>query len=70
MFFCEPEEVEALITARICPRDDGWAPEELAAHVREEYSALSWPLEPAGFVIEEVSHTESQVYAAYGCRRQ
>ena len=45
------------------------------SHSREprEHSTFSWLLEPmlehAGFTIDAVTHSESQIYAAYVCRR-
>ena len=50
----------------------GYTAEELATHVREEFSTYTWLLEPmlrrAGFEILDREHRRS-VYAAYTCRR-
>jgi len=64
-----PRRWRCQLRAWVCPGEAGWAPEELADHVREEYSTLSWLLQPAGLAVEEVSHSQSQIYPAYGCRR-
>jgi SAM-dependent methyltransferase len=52
---------------------EGWTADELATHVREEFSTFTWLLEPmlehAGFEIRERSLDASGFYAAYTCRR-
>ncbi len=52
--------------------EDGWAPEELEEHVRDEHSTYTWLLEPmlvrAGFVIEESTYADDQMTAAYVAR--
>ena len=69
----EDAAIDAWIRSGAARAEDGWTPEELATHVREEHSTFSWLLEPmlehAGFTIEDVAHSESQIYAAYVCRR-
>lgn len=65
--------IESWIASGAASSAQGWTPEELAEHVRSEHSTFSWLLEPmidrAGFVIEDVSHSESKVFSAYTCRR-
>ncbi len=52
----------------------GWTADELAVHVRSEYSTFSWLLEQildrVGFDIADRECSESQVYASYTCRRR
>jgi ubiquinone/menaquinone biosynthesis C-methylase UbiE len=49
----------------------GWTSDELMTHVRTEHSTFSWLLETmllkAGFTIENVSYSDSKVFAAYTC---
>lgn len=49
----------------------GYTRDDLATHIREEYSTFSWLLEPllqqAGFTIQEVETRGSRTYAAYLC---
>lgn len=53
---------------------DGWTPDQLVEHVREEHSTFCWLLEAmlsrAGFEIVEAAFTESQVFAAFVCRKR
>jgi SAM-dependent methyltransferase len=57
------------------PRDPskGWTAEQLAEHVREEYSTFSWLLEPmlaqVGFEIRARRLSTNGIYAAYTCIR-
>jgi SAM-dependent methyltransferase len=50
----------------------GWTADQLAEHVRTEYSTFSWLLESlldhAGFDVAERWFSESRVYASYTCR--
>ncbi len=50
----------------------GWTPDELAEHVRLEFSTYRWLFEPmlerAGFEILEVDYVR-RAYGAYTCRR-
>ncbi|HET9110215.1 MAG TPA: methyltransferase domain-containing protein [Ktedonobacterales bacterium] len=69
-----PQRIEAwLASADERPRDGqvGWTRAELEEHVRAEYSAFSWLLEPmlqrAGFDIERAEHSPSGIYSAYTC---
>jgi SAM-dependent methyltransferase len=73
-----PSEAESVIEqwlkdASVDPAR-GWTADELAAHVRSEYSTFSWLLEQildrAGFDIADRECSESQVYASYTCRRR
>jgi len=52
----------------------GWTAQELATHIREEYSTYSWLLEPmlerVGFDIVEREVAPSQTFAAYVCVRR
>jgi ubiquinone/menaquinone biosynthesis C-methylase UbiE len=52
----------------------GWTADELATHVREEYSTYSWLLEPmlehAGFVVTERVYHPAGTYAGYVCHRR
>lgn len=51
--------------------DRGWTSEELATHVRTEFSTFSWLLEPmlerTGFEIQDVEHAPVGAYSAYTC---
>jgi SAM-dependent methyltransferase len=53
---------------------DGWTPDELAEHVRQEHSTFSWLLEAAldraGFETLDASFSESKVFAAYLCTKR
>jgi ubiquinone/menaquinone biosynthesis C-methylase UbiE len=52
----------------------GWTREELAEHVRDEYSTFTWLLEPmidrAGFDLREASYDPSGMFASYLCIRR
>jgi hypothetical protein len=52
----------------------GWTAEELAEHVRTEYSTFTWLFEPmlerAGFDIREKVLSENKIFAAYFCVRR
>jgi hypothetical protein len=52
----------------------GWTAEELATHIREEYSTYSWLLEAmlerVGFDIVEREVSPSRTFAAYVCVRR
>lgn len=54
--------------------DRGWTSEELATHVRTEFSTFNWLLEPmlerTGFEIREVEHAPVGAYSAYTCVRR
>jgi len=51
----------------------GWGPEDLAHHVRDEFSTYGWilegMLERTGFDIVERWISDSEVFARYTCRR-
>jgi SAM-dependent methyltransferase len=51
----------------------GWTAEQLAEHVRDEYSTFTWLLEPmferVGFEIRKRRPSQSATYAAYTCIR-
>ena len=77
VFGVEPAEVEEAIEVWLgrATNDSevGWTREELATHVREEYSTFSWLLEPmlerAGFAIE-VAEQHGPTYTTYICTRR
>jgi ubiquinone/menaquinone biosynthesis C-methylase UbiE len=52
----------------------GWSRNELVTHLRDEYSTFSWLLEPmleqAGFEIQQVEFSASQIFADYVCVRR
>jgi ubiquinone/menaquinone biosynthesis C-methylase UbiE len=54
--------------------EDGWTREELATHVREEYSTFSWLLEPmierAGFEIVSADYGALGAHADFVCVKQ
>jgi SAM-dependent methyltransferase len=53
-------------------RGRGWTADELAEHVRREYSTFAWLLEPildrVGFDVIDRWYSESRVFAAFTCR--
>jgi SAM-dependent methyltransferase len=65
------DAIEAWLAGAAARPEAGWTRDELATHVREEYSTFSWLLEPlltrAGFTIREAHHRPSRTYAAYIC---
>jgi SAM-dependent methyltransferase len=74
----DPKEAEAVFEPWLAaaPTDaaDGWTGDELAEHVRTEYSTYTWLLEPmlerAGFEIRDRWVSDSHVYAQYLCIRR
>jgi SAM-dependent methyltransferase len=75
IFSCEPAEIPSLVEGWLANATthpaSGWTRAELETHLREEYSTFSWLLEPlivrAGFAIQQVEHSDSQIYSAYTC---
>jgi SAM-dependent methyltransferase len=73
----DPDETERVIESWLSGASGdaavGWTRDELATHVREEYSSFSWLLEPmlerSGFRIQDVQHHGS-TYSTYICVRQ
>ncbi|HYY30318.1 MAG TPA: hypothetical protein VE860_20410 [Chthoniobacterales bacterium] len=73
----EPAEserkIEAWMSGAVRDSSTGWAAEELADHVRYEFSTYSWlfetMLEHTGFRILE-RHFFNNAYGAYTCERQ
>jgi len=73
---CGPAEVEDVVARWLggAPDDpaEGYTAEDLAAHLREEYSTFSWLLRPmldvTGFDIVEATGTAT--FGAYTCRRR
>jgi ubiquinone/menaquinone biosynthesis C-methylase UbiE len=65
--------LERWFSGAVTQSDVGWTRAELEEHVRTEYSAYSWVLEPmlerGGFEIVAVEYAPSQTYAAYTCVR-
>jgi ubiquinone/menaquinone biosynthesis C-methylase UbiE len=55
-------------------RARGFTREDLETHIRTEFSTFSWLLEAmlerVGFAIEDVTHSPSQVFSAYVCRKR
>jgi SAM-dependent methyltransferase len=68
------ERIERWIAGGAPTPDRGWTPEELATHVRTEFSTFDWLLEPmierAGFEIRDIEHAPVGAYSAYTCVRQ
>lgn len=66
-----PLAIEAWIRAGAASSAEGWTPEELAQHVREEHSTFTWlmevMLERADFEVAEASFSESAIFASYLC---
>jgi ubiquinone/menaquinone biosynthesis C-methylase UbiE len=73
----DPDETERVIESWLSGASGdatvGWTREELATHVREEYSSFSWLLEPmlerSGFRIQDVQH-HGATYSTYVCVKQ
>ena len=76
VFDFEPSEADEFIPAWMAGGVDdprrGWTPDELAEHVRIEFSTYRWLFEPmlerTGFEILEVDYVR-RAYGAYTCRR-
>lgn len=74
----EPADASAAVATWLAsaPTDPskGWTAEQLAEHVREEYSTFTWLLEPmlerAGFEIRTRRPSQNAIYAAYTCIRR
>jgi SAM-dependent methyltransferase len=77
VFSFDPGEANAALEAwfESAPADpgEGWTANELAQHVRTEYSTFTWLLEPmlerAGFEIREKALSRNKIFAAYICLR-
>lgn len=75
---CEPPELDTVVESWLArasaDSEHGWTAEELAQHLRQEFSTFSWLLEPmlehAGLDIEDVEASGSRTYARYVCRRR
>ena len=75
VFAFEPSEADACIStwlrAAAEREEDGWAREELEAHLANEHSTFTWLLEPmiqhAGLEMERTAHDALRVYANYIC---
>ncbi len=67
------ERVETWLADAVTDPANGWTADELAGHVRQEYSTYSWLLEAmldhAGFEIID-RHFRRSVYGTYTCRRR
>lgn len=64
-------KIDAWLAGGAATPDRGWTSEELATHVRTEFSTFSWLLEPmlerVGFEIRDVWHSPVGAYSAYTC---
>jgi SAM-dependent methyltransferase len=77
VYDCSPREVPEVVEAWLANAAHdparGFTREDLAMHLREEYSTFSWLLEPllerAGFTILRVDQRPTRTYALYICRR-
>jgi SAM-dependent methyltransferase len=77
VFSCDSADVEAVIGAWLGAAPDhpeeGWTKAQLETHLRDEHSTYSWLLEPmldrSGFEIISATHSDTEVFAAYSCRR-
>jgi SAM-dependent methyltransferase len=78
VFSFDPGEAKAALECWFssAPGDpaQGWTADELAEHVRTEYSTFTWLFEPmlerAGFDIREKVLSENKIFAAYFCVRR
>ncbi len=76
-FGCNPSDVPAVVEAWLAgaaaSSELGWTREELAIHLRTEYSTFTWLIEPmlerAGFRVDSAEYDPSRPYAAYTCTR-
>jgi len=61
--------VDAWIESGTASSSAGWTPDELRAHVRDEYSTFAWILEEllhrAGFQLEDVRYDASKIFGEY-----
>jgi SAM-dependent methyltransferase len=66
-------KIDAWLAGGAATSDRGWTSEELATHVRTEFSTFNWLLEPmleqVGFAIRDVWHSSVGAYSAYTCLR-
>ena len=66
------EHMEAWMSGAVDDPAEGWTADELAEHVRLEYSTYSWLFEPmlerTGFTILD-THYRRGAYGTYTCRR-
>jgi SAM-dependent methyltransferase len=66
-----PAKLEAWMDSASRQAESGWTREELELHIRAEHSTFSWLLEAmlvrAGFTIESVWRSPSEIFAAYVC---
>lgn len=77
VFSFDPAEAEHAIdrwlSAAPDRAEDGWTRTELEVHLRTEYSAFTWVLEPmlerCGFLIREARYNEARTFADYLCER-
>ncbi|CAN5666412.1 class I SAM-dependent methyltransferase [soil metagenome] len=64
-------KIDTWLAGGTATSDRGWTSEELATHVRTEFSTFNWLLEPmlerAGFEIRDVWHSPVGAYSAYTC---
>ena len=75
IFSCDPTDMKVVVERWLNGAGDtsgcGWTRPELEAHLNQEHSTYSWLLEPmltrAGFIIQNATYSESQIYAAYTC---
>jgi SAM-dependent methyltransferase len=65
--------IEEWLAGAVTDPANGWTPDELAGHVRQEHSTYAWLLEAmldrAGFEIID-RHFRRSVYGSYTCRRR
>jgi SAM-dependent methyltransferase len=65
------EKIEAWLASAPDVPEEGWTRDELAAHLRTEYSTFTWVLESmlqrSGFSIREKQFSDSQIFADYLC---
>lgn len=68
------EAIEGWLDNAAPTPDAGFTREDLALHIRTEYSTFSWLFEPmlerAGLEILDVRHRPSRTYSAYVCRKR
>jgi SAM-dependent methyltransferase len=69
----DPDDAETFlrewIASGAASSSEGWTPDELRAHVRDEHSTFAWILEEllqrAGFQLEDVRYDASKIFGEY-----
>jgi hypothetical protein len=68
------EVIEAWLAGATLRAEEEWTRAECETYLRDEYSTFTWLFEPmleqVRFEIQEATHRDSRIYAAYTCVRR